>query len=144
MRIVSIFKPALFIYECVRIVILSFLLLYQLPTGSSALPWMAFTGNGVFFPLMALFIWLDISRYRPYLPLFIAGKCIGILSLLGWFIIFRQVTMVEGLSGVYVAAELIFLSGDLLALGAVLLIFKDIRKLTEKPAQNEVQEAEDK
>jgi hypothetical protein len=141
---VSILKPALFIYECVRIIILSFTLVYQLPADSSALPWMAFTVNGALFPLMALFIWLDISRYRPYLPLFIAGKCIGILSLLGWFIIFRQVTMVKGLSGVYIAAELIFLSGDLLALATVLLIFKDMRKLMEKPAQNEAQDAEDK
>jgi hypothetical protein len=144
MRIVSILKPALFIYECVRIIILSFTLVFQIPAGSSALQWMSFTANGALFPLMALFIWLDISRYRPYLPLFIAGKCIAILSLLDWFIIFRQVTMTQGLPYVYIIAEMFFLCGDLLAMAAVLLVFKDIRKLTEKTAQNEVQDAEDK
>jgi len=33
------------------------------------------------FPLMAFFILLDGARYKVYIPLFIAGKCIGILSL---------------------------------------------------------------
>jgi hypothetical protein len=139
----SILKPALFIYECVRVIVLSFTLVYQLPGGSSALPWMSFTVNGALFPLMALFIWLDISRYKQYLPLFIAGKCIGVLSLLGWLIIFRQITMINELSGVYIIAELFFLSGDLLAFGIVFFMFKDIGKLEGNLPLNKENDAED-
>jgi len=82
---------------------------------------------GALFPLMALFIWLDTERYREYPPLFIAGKCIGIFLLLGWFIIFRQVTMIGSIFGLAVYAEGILLFGDLLSLGAVLLISRDIK-----------------
>jgi hypothetical protein len=80
------------------------------------------------FPLMALFIWIDTDRYKEYLPLFSAGKYISIFLLLVWFIIFRQVTMIGKLFGSDIYAELILLCGDLLSLGAVLLINKSIKK----------------
>jgi len=76
---------------------------------------------------MALFIWLDTDRYKEYLPLFSAGKCIGIFLLLVWFIIFRQVTMIGSVFGLAIYAELLVLFGDLLSLGAVLLIKNDIK-----------------
>ena len=79
------------------------------------------------FPLMALFIWLDTDRYREYLPLFSAGKCISVFLLLGWFILFRQVTMIGRIFSFAIHAELILLCGDLLSLGAVWLIGKDVK-----------------
>jgi NADH:ubiquinone oxidoreductase subunit 2 (subunit N) len=39
---------------------------------------------------MAIFILLDSSRYRVYIPLFTAGKIIGLFSLLGFPIIAGQ------------------------------------------------------
>jgi len=80
---------------------------------------------GALFPLMALFIWLDTNRYRAYLPLFTAGKCISIFLMLGWLIVSRQVTMIGSLLEIAIYAETALLSGDLLALTAVLLILKD-------------------
>ncbi|MCL2197174.1 MAG: hypothetical protein FWB77_06120 [Treponema sp.] len=74
---------------------------------------------------MALFIWLDINRYKTYLPLFISGKCIGLFLLLGWLIVSRQVTMMGSLFKTAMYVELVLLSGDLLALTAVLLIKRD-------------------
>ncbi|MDR2952361.1 MAG: hypothetical protein LBU82_03870 [Treponema sp.] len=94
---------------------------------STAIPWLVYAAPCVMFPLMALFIWLDICRYRNYLPLFLAGKCVSIAALLVWFIVSRQVTMFEGLSissGV-VLIELVLLSGDLLSIAAVLLIARN-------------------
>jgi hypothetical protein len=82
---------------------------------------------GALFPLMALFVWLDTGRYREYLPLFSAGKCIGVFLLLGWLIVFRQVTMIGKFLNIAIYAESILLCGDLLSLGAVLLINKDIK-----------------
>jgi hypothetical protein len=98
---------------------------------SGAVYWLAFTANGALFPLMALFIWLDVSYYRPYLPLFIAGKCIGILSLVGWLIVFIQGNIFAGLSNAFAGANIIFLCGDLLALAVILLIFWDTQKLAK-------------
>ena len=97
----------------------------------SSLFWLAFTSPGVLFPLMALFLWFDIYRYKAFIPLFIAGKCIGIFSLLGWAVFFKNLTIVKGFFGVI--PELVFLSGDLFALAAILCIYKSIR-ITNKPA----------
>ena len=83
------------------------------------------------FPLMSLFIWLDTRRYNAYLPLFTAGKCIGIFILLCWSIALRQVTIIGAFYGAAVFAELILISGDFFALAAVLLIIKDFQKTTE-------------
>jgi hypothetical protein len=86
-----------------------------------------FAASGALFPLMALFIWLDTGRYKEYLPLFMAGKCIGIFLLLGWFIIFRQATMIGSIFGSAIYAEALLLCGDFVSLGAVFLINKDIK-----------------
>ena len=108
------------------------LILRSNETGGAQL---AYAAPGVLFPLMALFIWLDSGRYRAYLPLFAAGKCIGISTLLGWSIVSGQVTIIGRVFGAAVLAELAFVSGDLLALAAVLLIYKDNRKNTEIKAE---------
>jgi hypothetical protein len=101
--------------------------------NTSTFPLMAFASPAVLFPLMSLFLWLDAVRYRVYLPLFIAGKCVGIFALLGWLIFSRRFTMTGGIFGT-VSVEWILLGGDLFAIAAVLLIIKDVRKLTEAPA----------
>lgn len=82
---------------------------------------MIYAVPAVLFPLMALFIWLDTSRYEVYLPLFTAGKCLGIFVLLGWSIVSKQVTIMESF----------ILSGDLFALAVILLIMKDVQKPIE-------------
>jgi hypothetical protein len=130
MKIAGILKPVLFIYECIRLLLLLLMFILRLSDTGSFI-WLAFSVNGVLFPLMALFLWLDISSYRAYLPLFIAGKCIGILSLTGWLMTFLQSTIIVGLAYLFVQIDLVFLCGDLLALAAVLLIYRDTR-ISEK------------
>jgi hypothetical protein len=88
------------------------------------------------FPLMALFLWVDFSRYKPYMPLYIAGKCIGIFSILGWSIVSRRFTMFQELAGFYLIIDLLFLCGDLLALAAALLIFRNMQKITGNTVQD--------
>jgi hypothetical protein len=133
MGIIRLLKPGLFVYECVRILLLAFTLVFIMPEAS-AIPWLAFTASGALFPLMALFMWIDLDRYKTYLPLFIAGKCIGIFSLLCWTVVSGRLTMFEDFYGIYVIVDLVFLSGDLFALAAVLLLFRSMQKLTNKPA----------
>jgi hypothetical protein len=138
MGIINVLKPTLFIYETVRIIILAITLM--LLPGNSAIPWLAFASPGALFPLMTLFLWLDIRRYTPYIPLYIAGKCIGILSLLGFSIVSRGLAMVKNFNN----AEFIFLSGDLLALAGIIYIFMNRHKFLEKPALTDVNITEDK
>jgi hypothetical protein len=117
-----IIKPGLFVYECVRIILLAFTLLY-LQQGLDFFPWLAFIAPGALFPLMALFLWLDVNHYRAYIPLFIAGKCISIFVLLCWSVITIYRTIIGGAIGYYIMTEAIFLSGDLIALAAILFIY---------------------
>jgi len=73
---------------------------------------------------MALFIWLDINRYKAFLPLYTAGKCISLFLMLGWLIIARQVTMMGSIFGKSFYNEMTLFGGDLFTLIAVLLIMK--------------------
>jgi hypothetical protein len=99
--------------------------------GNNILMPLVYTAPSALFPIMALFIWLDSERYRAYLPLFTAGKCIGITSLLGWSIVSSQFTMIGVFMTVVVFAEFVILCGDLLAMAAVFLVFKNNKKNDE-------------
>ena len=120
MGINRLLKPGLFLYECIRIIFMAAVVVLS-PGGNEILPRLIFMAPGVLFPLMALFIWLDVQRYRAYLPLFAAGKCIAIFTLLIWSIFSRHFTIGrESLWGL--------LSGDFFALAAVLMINKYVNK----------------
>lgn len=77
---------------------------------------------------MALFLLIDTQRYKNYLPLFIAGKCIGIFTMLLWSLASRRLLTTGWFSGYNTAAELIFLCGDSLALAAIYIVFRNINK----------------
>lgn len=129
MKIVSLLKPGLLIYEVFRLVILTIILILQ-ANNSSVFVMMIFATPGVLFPIMALFICLNTAHYREYLPLFIAGKSIGIFALLSWFIISQQLSMVSiFLSGITL------LSFDLFSLASVLVIKNDVDKSTSGESQ---------
>ena len=135
MGIVRLIKPGLFIYECIRILILAIFVFFQ-PSDPAGFPRLIFAAPGALFPLMALFIWMDVSRYRTYLPLYMAGKCISLFSLVVWAFISRSLFITGELSGV-VVAEWLLLSGDLFAMAAALLIIKDVNKPIETQALEE-------
>jgi len=128
MKIIPLVKSVLFIYECIRVMVLAAVLVLN-ETDPSLFTKMVLAAPGALFPLMALFLWLDTERYKEYLPLFAAGKGIGIFTLLGWFIVSQKVTMIGSFHGIAIIAELLLLSGDLFALAAVFLIIKDVRNL---------------
>ncbi|GBU26827.1 hypothetical protein R84B8_00342 [Treponema sp. R8-4-B8] len=128
MNIVRFLKPAVFLFECIKLMVISAILIIQ-GDDPGLLIKVILAAPGALFPIMALFIWLDTDLYREYLPLFSAGKCIGIFLLLGWFIVSRQFTMIGKTSDYTVYAGLILLCADLLSLGAVLLISKNVKKL---------------
>jgi hypothetical protein len=141
MKIIQLIKPGLFLYECLRIMILVVILILR-SNGDNFIGHVAYTTPSALFPLMALFIWLDSQRYRAYLPLFAAGKCIGISTLLGWSIVSGQVTMMGRFLGAAVFAEIILICGDLLSIVIVLLVYKDNKINSEIKAITTTEEKE--
>jgi len=132
MRIIWLVKLGLFLNECIRILFLATYVVLQPPDPDGFLKF-ACIAPAALFPLMALFIWLDTSRYRAYLPLFTAGKCIGVFTLLIWIFFAGHHTMLFEHSNI-VYIELFLLSGDLFAIAAILLIMRNDKKTAEKQA----------
>jgi len=141
MRTVQLIKPGLFLYECMRIMVLAAILILR-SNESDILGRLVYTAPSALFPLMALFIWLDSQRYRAYLPLFAAGKCIWISTLLGWSIVSGQVTMIGRFLGDSVFAEMVLICGDLLSIIIVLLVYRDNRINSEIKAVTSTEERE--
>jgi len=120
MNIIRILKPALLVYEVLKIVVFAATLVID--AGNKSIFLMAFfTAQGVLFPIMALFLCLDSDRYKEYIPLYIAGKSIGIVILLGWSLFSRQVTMIGGLF-----SAMSLLSFELFAMSVIFIIKRDI------------------
>jgi len=123
MKSVQFIKPGLFLYECVRCIAVTFLFLFAFRNSPDLSIIIIFVAPVVLFLVMSLFIWIDADQYKAYLPLFIAGKCIGIFILLIWSIATKQVIIIQSY----------MISGDLFSIAAVMLINRDIQKSTETP-----------
>ena len=124
MRIIRLLKPVLLIQEILRIVVIVILLLMR-SDDTSTFTMLILAAQGALFPLMALFLCLNTERYREYLPLYIAGKSIGIVLLLYWSLLTQQVTMIEGL-----ISERLILIIDLAVILILVLIKKDVKTMT--------------
>jgi len=123
MGIIRLFKLILFIYECIIFSFVSVLMVSG-SINQGGLPQIAFASCMAMFPLMAMFIWLDSARYMVYMPLFTAGKCIGIFSILGWSIIAKQVKISAVLSG-SAGIESFLLYSFLFSIIVILMILRD-------------------
>jgi hypothetical protein len=105
------------------------------PGDTSYIIRMIFAVQGVLFPLMALFLCLDTVRYREYIPLYLTGKAIGILILFTFSLLLRRAT--GGMSEVFgFAGEMRLILMDLIAIAAILIIKKDVDKLTESETED--------
>ena len=78
------FRVVLCVYECMRLAFLVGVYRLLQPEGTVAFPWLALITPGAMFLLMTLFWLLNISRYRVFCSLYIAGKGIGIITALFW------------------------------------------------------------
>ncbi|MCL2319010.1 MAG: hypothetical protein FWC45_02915 [Treponema sp.] len=80
-------RGALFFYEVFRLLLLV-VFLFMAPLGVSEsgtfFPYLVYLSANALFPLMALFVWLRIEEYKNYLPLYLAGKIIGVVSFYAW------------------------------------------------------------
>jgi hypothetical protein len=132
----EIYRPlggGLFIYECVRLFFLLGVFAVSDPGGgAAAFPWLACVVPNALFPLMTLFLWLDISNYAGYWPLYISGKCISLVSVIAWLVLSWQGAYIAAYMGIRSAFVVmgIMLFGDMLSLAAGFLIVRKLRIIT--------------
>jgi hypothetical protein len=83
----------LFVCEFFRLIVLLGVLavlrpLYEISGGGGFtnrfFPYVVCVVPNALFPLMTYFLWIRLSLYRSYVPLYIAGKTITLVSLIGW------------------------------------------------------------
>lgn len=132
------------IYECIRLLVLAWVFVFFRPgDGAGLFPWLVYAVPNALFPLMALFLWRQFSRYAVYAPLYISGKCIALASIAGFWIFSRQ-NIYAALSlknpGVFMALGclLFLLAGDLCAAAGGLALARKIPALegtAEVPAE---------
>jgi len=96
--------------------------------GTDVVSCFAFSAPVAVLPIMALFIWIDADGFKAYIPLFIAGKSIGLFSLALWFVVSRLSIITGGIFPFEEAAEILFISGDLLALAAIIVIYRNSQR----------------
>ena len=81
-------RSGLFLYECLRLLVLVFFLLLAPQEGAlgGALSgsFTVYMSSNALFPLMALFIWLKPDEYKNYITLYMAGKFVFLISFYSW------------------------------------------------------------
>jgi len=74
----------LFFYECLRLLVLVFFLLFESMQSAISGSYTVYMSSNALFPLMALFIWLRPDEYRNYITLYMAGKIVSLVSFYSW------------------------------------------------------------
>jgi hypothetical protein len=74
----------LFFYECFRLLVLVFFMLFTSEQSAISGSYTVYMSSNALFPLMALFIWLRPDEYRSYLTLYMAGKIVSLVSFYSW------------------------------------------------------------
>ncbi|MDR0495925.1 MAG: hypothetical protein LBG95_09910 [Treponema sp.] len=77
-------RTVLCVYEGLRLAFLVGAFVLLSPEGAVKFPWLALISPGALFLLMAVFMRLNMSRYRVYGPLYLAGKGFSVITTMFW------------------------------------------------------------
>ena len=83
----SLLSGGLFIIECARFSFLTGLLAVLRFNAGSFFPWQIYAVPNALFLTIALFLWLDSSKYTVYFMLYISGKILSLFSEISSFIV---------------------------------------------------------
>jgi hypothetical protein len=84
----SLLRGGLFVLECARFSFITGVLTVLNP--DAAFPWMVYAVPNALFLLVAIFMWLNPSKYGVFDPLYISGKAMSLFSITGWYLFSRQ------------------------------------------------------
>jgi hypothetical protein len=143
----KIYRPlrfCLLFYEFLRLFTLLWVVGSVAPR-EDLFPWLVYGTANALFLFMALFLLVDMSWYRPYIPLYTAGKMLAAFSAMGWVFFSRfQLTLavVEGKPGILalLGGVLGIAGGDLLSAAATLALGQKLRDW--KPPELEAETVE--
>jgi hypothetical protein len=143
----NIYRPlrfCLLFYECVRLFTLLWVVGGMAPP-EDLFPWLVYGTANVLFLFMALFLLVDMSWYRSYIPLYTAGKMLAAFSAIGWVFFSRiQLTLaiIEGSPEIpaLLGGVLGIAGGDLLSAAGALALGRKLRDW--KPPETEAETAE--
>jgi len=131
---------ALFIYECIRLLLLATFLSIASSMGNGIsfggaggafFPYIVYISSNALFPLMALFVWLRPREYRNYVTLYIAGKVITVVLFYLWAISFsRGLPQGENMAGNITlwGSSIIMNMADILSIWGAWALKKNYRK----------------
>ena len=124
-------KIALCIYDGMRLIFLMGVFIVLQPGQGSVFPWLAVISPGALFFLMALFLLMDISQYRMYCPLYLAGKGFSVAATIFWIVSINSETISELLLNnvaLAIVPGIVFFMvlGDLLSALLIIKLTKEI------------------
>jgi hypothetical protein len=129
MEVFRLPRTILCVYECLRLAFVIGVFVLLQPEGTASFPWLALMAPGAMFLLMALFWRLNMTRYRSYGPLFMAGKGLGIITTIFW-LFFVKSSMIREMflsdAALFLIPGIIFflVIGDILSVWLVTTIIK--------------------
>jgi len=119
-------RGGLFIAECARFSFLTGIMAILRFNANADFPWQIYAVPNALFLLMALFSWLDTSKYGAYVMLYIAGKALCLFSEISSLFIFSRQSSTMNFYEAWITNPGIVLSlvliCDLLTLSLALLI----------------------
>jgi drug/metabolite transporter superfamily protein YnfA len=122
-------RTVLCVYEGLRLAFLVGAFILLQPEGVVTFPWLTLISPGALFLLMAVFWRLNMSRYRVYGPLYLAGKGLSIITTMFW-IFFVKSSMLKELPSystaviTVVGIDVFLVLGDMLSAWLVTMIMR--------------------
>jgi hypothetical protein len=140
----NVYRPlraVVFVYEVCRLLVLLGVFAAFSPVDETMFPSLLYVVPNALFPLMTCFLWLDLERYTAYLPLYMAGKVIGVVAIAGWYIVsFPYIieTVQQTGSGIVVVALFVLAVADTLSILGGCMIQNKIKLATQAPGDKVV------
>jgi hypothetical protein len=122
-------RSVLCVYEGLRLAFLVGAFVLLQPEGTAMFPWIALISPGALFLLMAVFWSLNMSRYRAYCPLYLAGKGLSVITTMFWLFFAKRYMIRElffdGTALIIVPGIVFFLVlGDIISAWLVTIIMR--------------------
>jgi hypothetical protein len=93
----EVYRPlriVLFGYDLIRLMVMVRLLVSFVPLSGTqdegVFPHLFYAVPNGLFPLITLFLWIKVSLYKPFIPLYLAGKTLAMVAVFAWIIFSRQ------------------------------------------------------
>jgi hypothetical protein len=104
-------RAVLFFYELARLILVvgaaAGFMAVEGNEPDNFFPYLVYVVPNALFPLMALFLWFHLETYRPYLPLYMAGKTITVAAAVVWAVFsFRGIPELLYSGGIQTLARL--------------------------------------